>query len=141
LGVSLIELVVALACASLLVAAAVPNLHRIQQEWTLLGGARAVETSLHWGRAYAVSTNSALTFEVDENGGGFHWTDPDTGEVYASTVRKLPGRVRIVNAPRRPLRFHQRGNAAPAGTYELLGETGSCRVVVNPAGRIRIQRN
>jgi Tfp pilus assembly protein FimT len=139
--VSLVELVIALVCASLLVAAAVPSLQRLQQEWTLLGGARAVETSLHWGRAYAVSTNNALMFEVDEDGGGFHWTDPDGGEVYASTVRKLPGRVRIVNAPRRPLRFHQRGNAAPAGTYELVGEAGSYRVVVNPAGRIRVQRN
>jgi type II secretory pathway pseudopilin PulG len=139
--VSLVELVIVLACASIIVAAAVPNLHRLQQEWTLVGGARTVESSLHWGRAYAVSTNNSLMFEVDEDGGGFHWTDPESGEPYGSTIRRLPGRVRIVSAPRRPLRFYQRGNAAPAGTYELQGEVGTYRVIVSPAGRIRIQRN
>jgi hypothetical protein len=48
--------------------------------------------------------------------------------------------VRITAAPRRPLRFFQHGNAAPAGTYLLQGERGAFRVVVNPMGRIRIQK-
>jgi prepilin-type N-terminal cleavage/methylation domain-containing protein len=140
-GLTLIELSIVLACASILLALAVPNFQRLQQEFTLWGGARQVESSLQWGRMHAVSANTSLLFQIDEDGGGFRWMDPDTDEPYGSTFRRLPGRVRIVGAPRRPLRYFPKGNAAPAGTFVLQGDAGTYRVVVNPAGRIRVQRD
>ena len=139
-GVSLVELVIMLACASILLVIAVPNLHRLRQEWALWGSARLLESSLQWGRLHAISENSSLALVVDEDGRRFYWMDPVTGEFYQSTVRYLPGQTAIVGKPGRPLRFHQHGNAAPAGTYILQGETGIYRVVVNPGGRIRIER-
>src|SRR5512143_2654181 len=140
-GLSLIEAVIVLLCAALLTTVALPNLHGLQQRWSLWGGARLVETSLQWGRMYAVTTNGAMSFQVDQGGRQFSWSDPSSGERYESPVRFLPGRIRIISSPHTPLRFYQRGNAAPAGTYVLQGEAGLCRVVVNTMGRIRIQWN
>jgi Tfp pilus assembly protein FimT len=140
-GATLAEVAVVILFAALLAGAAVPNLHGLVQRWSLWGGARLVETSLQWGRMHAVSINAALAFHVDPGGRRFYWSDPTSGETYESTVRILPGRVRMISWPASPLRFYQRGNAAPAGTYVLQGQTGTCRVIVNPAGRIRIQWN
>ncbi len=138
-GVTILEAMITLLCGTVLLCLAVPNLHRLQQRWALWGAAQVVDMSLQWGRMYAVSANAPLRFEIDPGGRGFHWSDPESGERYETSVRVLPSSVRITSAPGQPLRFYQRGNAAPAGTYVLSGPAGSCRVIVNPAGRIRIQ--
>jgi hypothetical protein len=140
-GVSLVELIIVLVGACILLAAAVPSLDRLHREWTLWGAARLLERSLQWGRMHAVATNSSLALEIDPDGRSFHWIDPGGGEPYLSTVWHLPGRIRIAGSPSRSLRFFPRGNAAPAGTFVLQGESGSYRVVVNLAGRIRLERN
>jgi Type II transport protein GspH len=139
-GITLVELAIVLTGACILLAAAVPSLDRLHRDWTLWGAARLLEQSLQWGRMHAVATNSSLVFEIDQEGRRFYWVDGN-GEQYQSTDRYLPGRVRIVGSPGRPLRFFPRGNAAPAGTFVLQGDAGFYRVVVNPAGRIRVERN
>jgi hypothetical protein len=140
-GYSLAELAIVLACASVLLAAAVPSIAHLQREWTLWGSARILEASLQWGRMHAIASNTSLLFEVDENRQDFCWVDPESGDRYSGSLRYLPRGVLIVGCPRRPLRFYQNGNAAPAGTYTLEGEAGSYSVVVSPGGRIRIQKN
>ncbi len=140
-GVSLAELVMTLACGMILAVAAVPNVFRLQQEWTLLGGARLLESSLQWGRMHAISANTSVMLEVDEGGRSFYWEDAANGERFETTVRYLPGSVRIVDSPRRALRFYPRGNAAPAGTYRLQGDSGAYSIVVNIGGRIRLQKD
>ena len=140
-GYSLAELTVSLLCAAILVTIAVPNLARFQREWELWGGTRILETSLQWGRMHAVATNSPMLFEVDEDRQRFYWVDPVSGDTYVGTVRELPRGLRIASCPSRPLRFYQHGNAAPAGTYTIEGEAGSCSVIVSPGGRIRIRKN
>ena len=140
-GFSLLELLAAAACATILLAAAIPNIYHFQQEWTLWGSAHALEVSLQWGRTYAISANSSIMLEVDDGGRQFYWADPVSGDRYENTVRHLPDPIRIVRFPKRPLRFYQHGNAAPAGTYVLQGKTRSYRVVVSPGGRIRLQKN
>jgi prepilin-type N-terminal cleavage/methylation domain-containing protein len=140
-GFSLAELMVVLACTALLLAAAVPNISHLQKEWVLWNSAKLVEVSLQWGRMQAISANAPLLFEIDESRRRFYWVDPESGEPYANSVRHLSGDVRIVASPRRPLRFYQHGNAAPAGTFTVEGEAGSYSVVVSLGGRIRFQRN
>jgi hypothetical protein len=135
----LLESMMVLMGGAVLMAMAVPGLHRMQQRWALWGGAQIVDMSLQWGRMYAVTANGSVSFEVDAGGAGFHWKDPESGERYESSVRFLPGSVRITGAPGQPLRFYQRGNAVPAGTFVISGPGGSCRVIVSPSGRIRMQ--
>ncbi len=140
-GFSLVELMIVLACIAIFAAAAVPNISHWQKTWTLWAGAKSVEASLQWGRMHAIAANAPLLFEVYESGRQFCWADPESGEVYSNSVRSLAAGVRITGTPRRPLRFYQHGNAAPAGTYTIEGDTGSYSVIVTPGGRIRFQKN
>jgi Tfp pilus assembly protein FimT len=140
-GYSLAELMAVLACIGVIFSAATPSVTHWQKEWTLWGCARNLETSLQWGRMHAISSNAPILFEIDATQQKYYWKDPQSGDLYSETIRYLPRGVRIVGYPRRSLRFYQHGNAAPAGTYTLQGETGSYSVVVSPGGRIRIQKN
>jgi Tfp pilus assembly protein FimT len=140
-GYSLIELVIVLACAAIMIAMAAPNVSHLQKEWALWGSARSIENSLQWGRMHAISSNAPILFEVGDNGCRYGWIDPETGDSYAESIRFLTHGIRIASAPKRSLRFYPQGNAAPAGTYVLEGDTGSYSVVVAPGGRIRFQRN
>jgi Tfp pilus assembly protein FimT len=140
-GYSLAELSIVLMCAAILLSAAIPNISHLCREWNLWGGARALESSLQWGRMRAISGNTPLLFAVDDDRQKFYWIDPVSGDPYAGTVRQLSNDLRIVACPKRPLRFYQHGNAAPAGTYTIKGDAGSYSVVVSPGGRIRIQRH
>jgi Tfp pilus assembly protein FimT len=140
-GYSLVECLIVFVCTGILITAAVPNLYRFQQEWTLWGSAKSLENSMHWGRMHAIAANAPLVFEVSDGGQQYYWADPATGEMYAGTVRRLSSQVSLVSYPKRPLRFYQHGNAAPAGTYTIQGQTGSYSVVVSPGGRIRFQKN
>ncbi len=139
-GYSLIECLIVIICGAILLTVAVPNIQAFQQTWALWGGVKLVETSLYWGRMHAISSNSSMMFEVAGNGHEFWWTDPISGLHFAGSVRRLD-RVRIVSAPKHPLRFYQHGNAVPAGTYTIQGDIGSFSVIVSPGGRIRVQKN
>ena len=140
-GYSLAELLIVLACASILLTAAVPNIASLQKIWVLWESARTLEASLQWGRMYAVAANAPVLFRIDSSRQKFYWVDPDSGAIFADSVRYLSGGVQVVSCPKRALRFYQHGNAAPAGTYTLKNDAGSYSVVVSPGGRIRVQRN
>ncbi len=139
-GYSLVECLTIIVCSAILLTLAIPNIHHFHQEWVLWGGAKSVETSLYWGRMHAIAANSSMIFEVDNNGNKFWWTDPVSKSPYSKSIRYLDS-VRITSSPQRPLRFYQRGNAAPAGTYKIQGTAGSYSVIVSPGGRIRVQKN
>jgi len=139
-GYGLLELVIVLGIVAIITAAAVPGIHRINQEWALWGGARLVESSLLWARTHAISANDSLSFMIDSNGTRICWQDPGGARFHSST-RILPPGVRIAQAPRRPVCFFPRGNAVPAGTFVVQGAAGSYKVVVSSMGRIRVQRN
>ncbi len=137
---SMIETTIVLVCVCLLLAIAVPALQAIHAQWSLWGGAYQVEAALQWGRLHAISTNKSMAFEVGQGGQSIWWRDAEIGSTYETTVRWLPKGVRIDSHPAQPLRFFPRGNAVPAGSYVLVGAAGAYRVVVNPAGRIRVEK-
>jgi len=139
-GFGILEVLAAVAVVSILLSVGVPNLDRWSRQWDLQGSLHMLETSLLWGRMHAIAANSSVTLIVEADGQGFFWMDPFTGRRYENSIRRLPRHVGIVSAPRRPLRFFQHGNAAPAGSYVLQGSAGAYRVVVNPGGRIRVEK-
>ncbi len=140
-GHSLVELLCVLACAAILLTVSVPNMAHLRQAWSLWGSARVLEASLQWGRMRAIAANAPVLFQIDESRQRFYWEDPATGHPYEGSVRNLSRGVRIIKYPKRPLRFYQHGNAAPAGTYILENQAGSYSVVVTPGGRIRFHKN
>jgi Tfp pilus assembly protein FimT len=140
-GYSLLECMIVLCCSAVLVSLSVPGLYRLQQEWTLWGCARSVESSLRWGRARAIASNTTLIFNVTGNGSRYCWIDAESGLKYENSVRLLPHEVRITSQPGRSLRFYPHGTAVPAGTYVVRASAGSYSIIVNPGGRIRVKRN
>ncbi len=138
-GSSLAELLVALALAAVLASFALPGVERIARAWTLWESAKALEASLGWGRMHAITANESVRFDVSAQGYG--WSDPESGEPYTASLRTFPRGVRMTSFPSRPLRFHPRGNAAPAGSYSVADGRGAFRIVVSPGGRIRIQQD
>jgi Type II transport protein GspH len=139
-GTTIVELLIVVGCAVVMLSGAVPGYVRMSQGWRLRGGVELVLTSLQWGRSHAVSSNSSIAFYVADDGRSFWWVEPGSNERFRGTVRYMPTGVRIVSAPRRPIRFYPRGTAVPAGTYVVRGESGGYRIVVSPAGRIRSER-
>jgi len=139
-GVGLVEIVVVLGLLAVMAASAVPGIHRINQEWALWASARMLEASLLWARNHAIAANDSLLLMIDQDGRCFYWQDPG-GARYESSVRYFPSGVRVVQSPRRPLRFYQHGNAVPAGTFVIQGNAGTYRVVVSVMGRVRVQRD
>jgi hypothetical protein len=96
---------------------------------------------MHWGKMQAIAQNSAMLFDVNQDDGTFCWVDPANDEPFLESTRHLPPGVIFDNFPKRPLRFYQHGNAAPAGTFTLSSAAGSYSVIVSPGGRIRIKKN
>lgn len=139
-GFSLIECAVVLTCASILLVASVPAFDHLYRVWTLWTGTRLMETTLQWGRFHSIAANASLMLEVNAEGTCAAWRDPETGNSYGGGVCYLPKGVWIASAPSKPLRFFPRGNAAPAGSYVVRNGAGSFRVVVSPAGRIRVEK-
>ncbi|MDI9612707.1 MAG: GspH/FimT family pseudopilin [Acidobacteriota bacterium] len=137
-GWSLAELLVALTLMAVLASFALPGLERIAKAWTLWESAKALESSLMWGRMHSIMANESVRFDASEQGYG--WSDPESGESYTASLRTFPHGVRMTSFPSRPLRFHPRGNAAPAGSYAVTDGRGAYRIVVSPGGRIRFQQ-
>ncbi|MBN2338128.1 MAG: GspH/FimT family pseudopilin [Acidobacteria bacterium] len=136
-GSSLTELLLALALAAVLASFALPGVARIERAWTLWESAKAVEASLSWGRMRAITANTSVRFDVSAEGYG--WSDPESGAPYTASLRDFPRGIRITSSPSRALRFHPRGNAAPAGSFAVADGTGAYRIVVSPGGRIRFE--
>ncbi len=128
-----------LTLTGIVLTAAVPGVHRMTQSFALIGAGRIVETSLQWGRSHSISANTSLAFMVDEDGKRIYWADSRSGDRFDGSVRHLPGSARITSSPKRPLRFYQKGNAVPAGTFVIQNDAGTFRVIVSPAGRIRTE--
>jgi hypothetical protein len=139
-GFSMVECAAVIVCTAILLLASIPAVEHLHQTWTLWTGACLMESTLQWGRFHSISANASLMLEVDPEGTSAGWRDPETGSTYGAGVCHLPWGGRITSSPSKPLRFFPRGNAAPAGSYTLKNTAGSFRVVVSPAGRIRVEK-
>jgi len=139
-GFALAELLLVLGLTGIMAGSAVPGIHRIQQEWSLWGSTRLVESSLLWARTHAIAANDSLAFIIDEGGRRCYWVTPN-GTRFEYSVRQLPAGVSIIQAPKKPLRFYQHGNAVPAGTFVIRGQAGTYRVIVSVMGRVRVVRD
>jgi Tfp pilus assembly protein FimT len=139
-GYTLTELVLVTAAVAILAATAVPVFERVRQEAALRGATALVAQSLAWGRMHALATNGEMAFDLDPAANRLCWAEPGTGTCYEGTIRHVDPQIRFAGYPARSVRFHPRGNAAPAGSFTLQGPSGSYRVIVAPGGRIRIER-
>jgi Tfp pilus assembly protein FimT len=115
---------------------AVPSLWRSRDDYVLNGAARQVAARMHLTRIEAVRRNrdcrlrvtSDVSYAIECEEFGWipveHFLTPQGVQIAAN------------NRPE----FHKRGNVAPTAAITLFNRTGrQKRVIVNNAGRIRIQ--
>ena len=63
---------VVIACAAILLTAAIPGIARLQQEWSLWGASRILESSMQWGKMRAIISNAPVIFCTDDVRQEFH---------------------------------------------------------------------
>jgi len=136
-GYSLTEAVLVMGVASVIMLIGLPNAFALYQHQALRAAAYEVAQMARQARMTAVAANVAVGLRARAGDRAYQLVDGRGAPLEAE--RYLPGRVRFESLPRTDIRFHPRGTAAPAGTWVLAGESGRARVIVNPAGRVRVQ--
>ena len=142
-GLSLLELVVALALMAILGGAAVLNHHAMRPGLDLRMAARQVVLDLRVARRRAVAENVShrVVFPI---GAASYQPQRKTGSDYVDdgvAVRLPPGiLISDCNATGNGISFKPRGNAATFGTVIIRNSSGAeRRIIVDIAGQARVQ--
>jgi type IV fimbrial biogenesis protein FimT len=160
-GLTLVELVLALAVGALLVGLAFPSYARYLAEQQLLNEARRLADAVMWARSEAIRRNAHVvicaacgrtghwhdgwTIFVDENGDA----EPDAGELLiAQEGAAAPGVTGVGNRPvAKYFRFDYLGQARMLSGALQMGTVSVCKhgvrgfdVVLANTGRTRIDR-
>ena len=143
-GLSLVELLVAVAVAGILGSTALLQYRRMLADWRLAAAARQVVLDLQVARMRAIAENTGhrLRFSVDAPEYARE-RESDAGRYEAlGMARSLPEGVAVAACTARgaAVTFRPRGQPTTYGTITLRGESGrQTLVVVDAAGRARIQ--
>jgi len=130
-GVSLIELVVAVALVSIMTAIALPSWNKLLPSYQLDSSVRQFQSELHLIKMRAVAENAS--FQLVYSNGADAYTIQRESTIVA--MKPMPTGVVVTNAG--AISFSSRGTAA-ANRIKLRSSDGTCKqVVVSPTGRIR----
>lgn len=142
-GLSILELVVALALASALAGVGVLSHRALRPGLDLATATRQVFMDLQVTRMRAVAQNVNHRI-VFVNGSSRYQAQRQNGTTYDDEGRpvELPAGITVLDCTTRDstISFRPRGNAATFGTVTLQNAQGSVRsVVVDIAGQVRVQ--
>jgi prepilin-type N-terminal cleavage/methylation domain-containing protein len=143
-GVTLLELLIALALLGVLGAVALPSAQRPLERWRIGAAARQVVMDLKVARARAIVGGAAHRLHFAVPGTSYQLERQRPGGAYAAIgpATVLPDGVRVVDctAAGDGIGFRPRGHAITFGTLTLRNDSGDERqVVVDIAGRMRVQ--
>ena len=145
-GFSVAEVMVAVAIISIFAAVAIPNILAYLPKSRLSGATRIIVSELAAARMAAVKQNCKASVTFSNNHAYVIWVDSDNnnaqdaGEVQTHDLHPEYHDVEYDAAISSVAKigFTSRGTGSPVGTFVLKNGSGSKRVVVNFAGRIRI---
>jgi len=130
-GVSLIELVVAVALVSIMTAIALPSWNKLLPSYQLDSSVRQFQSELHLIKMRAIAEN--VSFQLVYSNGADAYTIQKESTIVA--MKPMPTGVVVTNNG--TITFSSRGTAA-ANRIKLRSSDGTCKqVVVSPTGRIR----
>lgn len=143
-GLTLLELLVALALAAVLAAVAISQWQRVLARWRVDAAARQVVMDLKLARGRAIAESSTRRVRFSVPGGAYQHERQQPSGVYAAAgpAIRLPDGIVVTDctAVGTGLGFRPRGYAATFGTVTLRGEYGDeRRVIVDIVGRMRVQ--
>lgn len=154
-GLSLVELLIALAIVLILLGEAVPALRAVEQRRALEAGAAQLETDLQLARSSAVAANGVVRLDFFSGGGASCYVLHDgpagacrcdggalpvcTGE--ARTLRSAgfaAGQPVQLRSNVRSIAFDPvKGTVTPTATLSLAAAGHELRLIVNVMGRVR----
>ncbi|MBI4444380.1 MAG: GspH/FimT family protein [Acidobacteria bacterium] len=135
-GYQFFELLVVCLLLSVVAALFFPQLEGIADQEKLQSAARNVVSSLAVARVSAISTNTPVSFLVEEQGTKF-----SVSAIGASPLQQsLPEGIVFESWPQKNVIFYSRGNSAPSGSFVLKGRRGRLKIIVAASGRIRWER-
>ncbi len=147
-GFSALELIVAVAILAVLTAVAIPNILNYLPKSRLNGAARVIAGDLAAARMAAVKQNCRAAVMFMSNGHSYYiWVDEDNDNTQDDGEMKTrdlyPQFHDVVYDPDEStalrIGFNSRGTGSGIGTFEIKNASGSKRIVVNLAGRIKIR--
>jgi len=143
-GLTVIELIAAVAVAGILGGTAVSSYHSMLADWRLNAAARQLIVDLQRARAQAVAENAGHRLQFTLPAQSYarqREADPSVYEPLGNPTA-LPEGVEVVGCTARgaAVGFAPRGHASTFGTITLRGASGrEHRVIVDIAGRARIE--
>jgi type IV fimbrial biogenesis protein FimT len=136
-GVTLVELVIALAATAILIGGAVPTVGAALEGYRATGATANLYAAVHLTKARARSSGVTHALLLEPGGQGFRIVADPGGE--ARTVdgphRLVDGAVATSNVD---IQFSPKGFAVPAGTITIRSGGETRRIVVNLLGRARV---
>lgn len=143
-GLTLLELLVAVALLGVLAAVGVPSVQRQIERWRIGAAARQVVMDLKAARGRAILGGAAYRVHFTVPGDRYQLERQRAGGTYAAVSPPvlLPHGVRVVDctATADGIGFRPRGHAITFGTVTVRNGSGDeRRVIVDIAGRIRVQ--
>jgi Tfp pilus assembly protein FimT len=142
-GVTLLELLAALAIATALAATAVLGFRDLHRDWQLSGAVRQIVLDLRMARIASIAQARAHGLHFDVPASAYTREKQSDGGEYAAVgePRPLPAGVQVTGCTGRAgaVRFRPRGNASSFGTITVQGRgEARRRIVVDMAGRVRV---
>jgi len=143
-GLTILELLVALALLGTLAAIALPNVTALRSRWQLSAAARQVVMDLKVARTRAIAdvANHRVRFAVQGSSYQAQRQGPDGSYANDGVPVALPDGIAIdaCTATAAAVGFRPQGNASTFGTITLRNDAGAQRrIVVDMVGRMRIE--
>lgn len=143
-GLTLIELLFAIALAGVVTGGAMLGLRGLRDRWALGASVRQVVLDLRLARVRSIAEARPhrLLFEAPAAAYQREARDDGGGYVEIGSSRRLPDGVKVSGCTARgsAIGFQPRGNASSFGSVTLQGRGGGVRAVtVDMVGRIRVQ--
>ena len=144
-GMSVGELLVAVAILSTVTAAALPHVGRMARIYSNRAATLAVYAELQEARGLAATTGDRVSIRVNEGDRSYGiYRDRNRDRLFVedelAATRHVDGDTGALRISGPNLVFTPNGTADPSGTLTLTDPTfGTYRVTVSPAGRVRIE--
>jgi prepilin-type N-terminal cleavage/methylation domain-containing protein len=143
-GLTLLELLAALAVAAVVAGGAMLGLRDLRDRWALGAGVRQIVLDLRMARVRSIAEARPhrLLFEVPAETYRREAREDGRSYIELGRSRHLPDGVKVAGCTARDsaIGFQPRGNAASFGSVTLQGRGGAVRqVTVDMVGRIRVQ--
>ena len=136
-GLQLFETAVAISLLLTLAGWSAFGARRFLAEHRLHAAGLSMVSAAAAARSMAVTRNTDIQLAARSGSGEFGLT-PRHSE--PSNWKSLPPGVHFASVPARPITFHGRGTAAPAGSFRITNEAGTLRILIAVSGRARWSR-